>query len=81
MDRAAWWATVHGVTKSRTQLKRMSMHAYLTYNVVLVSGFSKMIQLYIHILFHILFHYGLLKDIEYSSLCCTVGPVAYPFYR
>ena len=21
MDRGAWWATVHGVTKSRTQLK------------------------------------------------------------
>ena len=25
-------------------------------------------------LFHILFHYGLSQDIEYSSLCCTVGP-------
>ena len=27
MDRGAWWATVHGVTKSRTQLKRLSTHA------------------------------------------------------
>ena len=27
MDRGAWWATVHGVTKSRTRLKRLSMHA------------------------------------------------------
>ena len=37
---------------------------------------SKVIQLYLHIyiLFHILFHYGLLQDIEYSSLCYTVGP-------
>ena len=26
MDRAAWWATVYGVTKSQTQLKRLSMH-------------------------------------------------------
>ena len=26
MDRGAWWATVHGVTKSRTRLKRLSMH-------------------------------------------------------
>ena len=26
MDRGAWWATVHGVTKSRTQLKWLSMH-------------------------------------------------------
>ena len=25
MDRGAWWATVHGVTKSRTQL---SMHTH-----------------------------------------------------
>ena len=28
---------------------------------------------YIDILFHILFHYGLSQDIEYSSLCYTVG--------
>ena len=28
----------------------------------------------IYILFHILFHYGLSQDIEYSSLCCTIGP-------
>ena len=26
MDRGAWWATVHGVTKSQTQLKRLSTH-------------------------------------------------------
>ena len=29
---------------------------------------------YIYILFYILFHYGLSQDIEYSSLCYTVGP-------
>ena len=27
MDRGAWWATVHGVTKSQTQLKRLSPHS------------------------------------------------------
>ena len=27
MDRGAWWAAVHGVTQSRTRLKRLSMHA------------------------------------------------------
>ena len=27
VDRAAWWATVHGVTKSQTQLKQLSMPA------------------------------------------------------
>ena len=44
--------------------------------------YSKVIQLYIYmcvyiciyILFQIIFHYRLLKDIEYSSLCYTVGP-------
>ena len=27
MDRGAWWATVHGVAHSWTQLKSLSMHA------------------------------------------------------
>ena len=27
MDRGAWWATVHGVTKSWTQMKQPSMQA------------------------------------------------------
>ena len=27
MDRGAWWATVHRVTKGQTRLKRLSMHA------------------------------------------------------
>ena len=26
MDRGTWWATVHGVTKSWTLLKQLSMH-------------------------------------------------------
>ena len=28
MDRGAWWATVHRVTKSQTWLKRLSTHAH-----------------------------------------------------
>ena len=28
MDRGAWWATVHSVAKSWTQLKQLSMHAH-----------------------------------------------------
>ena len=28
MDRGAWWATVHEVVKSRTQLKRLSTVAF-----------------------------------------------------
>ena len=27
MDRGAWWAAVHGVAKSQTRVKRLSMHA------------------------------------------------------
>ena len=27
MDRRTWWATVHGVAKSQTRLKRLSSHA------------------------------------------------------
>ena len=30
MDREAWWAIVHGITKSQTQLQRLSMHAVCT---------------------------------------------------
>ena len=29
MDRGGWRATVHGVTKSRTRLKRLSMQAHM----------------------------------------------------
>ena len=28
-DRGAWWATVHGVAKSQTQLKQLSMHTHI----------------------------------------------------
>ena len=27
MDRGAWWATVHGVPKSRTRLKQCNTHS------------------------------------------------------
>ena len=28
MDRGAWWATVHGITKSQTRLKQLSLHSH-----------------------------------------------------
>ena len=28
LEREAWWVTVHGVTKSQTRLKRLSMHMF-----------------------------------------------------
>ena len=30
MDRGAWWATIHRVAKSQTQMKWLSMHKELT---------------------------------------------------
>ena len=48
------------------------------YNVMLVSSVQQGdSDIYIHIytyILHILFYYSLLLDIEYSSLCYTVGP-------
>ena len=32
------------------------------------------VYVFTHTVFHILSHYVLSQDIEYSSLCCTVGP-------
>ena len=47
----------------------------LIYNVVLISGVQQSDPvMYLYIFFYILFHYDLSQDIEYSSLCCTVGP-------
>ena len=33
MDREAWWATVHRVAKSQTQLKRLNTHSQRTFSV------------------------------------------------
>ena len=48
MDRGAWWATVHGVTKSRTWLKQ---------TICICLLFSVMVYLYIHICIYI-YMYG-----------------------
>ena len=51
MDRGAGWATVHGVAKSQTQLKRLSMHACIVALQMLCYFLlhSKVDQLYLHI--------------------------------
>ena len=47
----------------------------MIYNVLLVSGVQQSDSvIHLSTLFHIFFHYDLLRDIEYSSLCYTVGP-------
>ena len=35
MDRGAWWATVHSVTKSRIQLKQLRMHTHIERNIII----------------------------------------------
>ena len=52
------------------------IEVWLIYNAVLISAAqqSDSVIHVIYILFHILFHYGISQDIEYSSLCYTVGP-------
>ena len=37
MDREAWRATVHGVTKSQTRLKRLSTHSHSHLSVYLLN--------------------------------------------
>ena len=58
----------------------------MIYNVVLVPGVQQRDSVihththahtHIYILFHIRFPYRLLQDIEYSSLCYTVGPCCF----
>ena len=39
MDRGAWWATVHGVVKSQTQLKQLSRKAG-HFSTMVISGLS-----------------------------------------
>ena len=34
MNRGTWWATVHGVAKSQTQLKPLSTHACFNHSVL-----------------------------------------------
>ena len=55
----------------------------LIYNILLVSDVQQSDSViyisYIYILSQILFLYRLLHDIEYSSLCCAVGPCIQQF--
>ena len=50
------------------------IETWLIYNVVLISAVQQVLSYtYTYILFHIPFHYDLSQDIEYSSLCYTLG--------
>ena len=49
MDREAWWATVHGVTKSQTQLSDwLTRHFIVSLQCWYLQGYSKVSQLHKH---------------------------------
>ena len=61
MDRGAWWATVHGVAKSRTRLERLSTHApvclsfHLFKGICVVSSFRWLqIKLLTHLIWRLI---------------------------
>ena len=75
MDRGVWRATVHGVAKSRTRLKRLSTHARISLIYITVQVFSTVIQPYICIFIRSFSHsFRLLQNTECMSLRFTVDP-------
>ena len=44
MDREAWWATVHGVTKSRTRLSDFTMFATGLYSILWITQYRICLQ-------------------------------------
>ena len=36
MDRGAWWATVHGVTKSQAQLSTHTQHPHVVATTIII---------------------------------------------
>ena len=67
MDRGAWHAPVHGVTKESDMTERLTLDTSLHYIYMYIYVY-KCIYTY----FQIIFHYRLLQGIEYCSLCYTV---------
>ena len=52
---------------------------FLIYNVVLISAEQQSDSVtHVYTFLYILFHSGLSEDVEYSSLCYSVGLVIYP---
>ena len=45
MDRGAWQAIVHGVTNSQKGLKRLSTHALIQYDLILIISITRRLYL------------------------------------
>ena len=77
MDRGAWWATIHRVAKSWIGMRQLSTHIYLciclsVYIYFFLESFPLQVSVILYI--YIYFHYILFRNIEYISMCSTVGP-------
>ena len=57
MDRVAWWATVHRVSKSQSRLKQLSTHTCTLYVIIDMVGFTSTILLVIFRLSHLCFFF------------------------
>ena len=81
-DRGAWWATVHGVARSRTRLKQLSVCARYTAGLQCCVHFcwtAKWFS-YTYILFYILFHCFIPRYwIEFPVLNGRILLFYYPF--
>ena len=65
MDRGAWWATVHGVTKSRTQLSDfISLH----FTLCSYSAWSYGTNVYQHIFLYIFYETSAFISLSISKL-------------
>ena len=56
-----------------TKLCQYGLYCKVTQSHTYIHSFFLYIHFFIHSFFNILFHHGLSQDIEYSSLCYTVG--------
>ena len=69
MDRGAWWATVHGVAKSRTRLERPSTHAPVCLSFHLFKGIC-VVSSFRWLQIKLLYAFDLEADL-FASLCHT----------
>ena len=59
MDRGSWWATVHGIAKSLTQLKRLNMHTHQYILFLLLTNWGSSVIFFFFWLLFLAFLIGL----------------------
>ena len=64
MDRVAWWATVHGVTKTQRQVKQLTLH---TSSQNIRSGFSRK-DVFVLYIFCLRWSYCIAQGIIFNTL-------------